>query len=381
MWGHNVDLSAHIFRTQDIFVADLWREFAGETVAVELRRAIFDGHATIDYPLTPTRIARQLSANDLLRGIGGFVFNRASPRSIDTAVDAQTWMTRRYGKRFYQLFFRDYAEKLWGQPSAEIDARFAHYLFDSASSSRSGDQQFDHPPDGVGSVWARLADHLVAVGVRLRLNTAVDDLSIEGRRVDGITVGGEHHQFDHVVSTMPVGHLARLAFPGDSEVRRLGSLLQSRSSILVYLQVTRQQRCQWNWISVYPPEYLVGRVTDFSNWTEHDADTTVLCLEYWCDKNDGLWRSRDSELATLATDELSRLGLFGDLEVLDSHIERVANSHPSYSLGTADVLLNLDKRLAGLVGCTTIGRGGSHSVLGMGQSMEAARLIADQILG
>ena len=35
------------------------------------------------------------------------------------------WVTSRFGKRLYTIFFKTYSEKLWGIPCTELDSDFA----------------------------------------------------------------------------------------------------------------------------------------------------------------------------------------------------------------------------------------------------------------
>lgn len=388
-WGYRLDLSAHIFTTNNLAVAKLWQQFCGKSIEIPLKRAIFRGADPIPYPLTPASIGRHLSTVDLLVGTTGFALNRLNPRRVPSHTDAETWMTRRYGRRFFELFFRDYAEKLWGLPSSEIDARFAQYLFNSSSSSADR-QTFSHPQQGVGSVWERMANALVDAGATIHLDTPVRGLNQSKGHVQGLRVGrpasGQHHQtsrnleFDHVISTMPLTRFAHLALGAENEAVRHTSKLQPRSAILVYIHADRAVRQGWNWVSIYPPSYQAGRLTDFGGWIMPTDDTTVHCLEYWCDHGDDRWHSSDEDLTALACDELRRSQLVGQFNTLDTHIERIPNSHPSHQLGSGAALDAISQEIDGLHGCTSIGRGGSQAVLGMGESMEAGWLSAEKVL-
>ena len=39
--------------------------------------------------------------------------------------DLEEWVTNRFGKQLYEIFFKTYTEKVWGIPCAEISADWA----------------------------------------------------------------------------------------------------------------------------------------------------------------------------------------------------------------------------------------------------------------
>ena len=39
--------------------------------------------------------------------------------------DFETWVSNRFGKRLFQIFFKTYTEKVWGMPCKEIKAEWA----------------------------------------------------------------------------------------------------------------------------------------------------------------------------------------------------------------------------------------------------------------
>ena len=383
LWGNPVELSAHIFRSADTFVNRLWRECAGELKEITLRRGIFDGSAVIEYPMTPLRIVRNLGIVQAMRSLTSLVYRRMSKRWSPTPENAEQWMVQTYGRPLHERFLRDYAEKLWGVPCDQISASFPQFLFQSAGDSK-GDQTFFYPRNGNSSVWNALGERLLESGVKVHLRTRVSQLeSVDHsakRRVTGLVVDGERIAFDHVISTMPLGLLARLALPANQRVSALATELRARSTLLVYLRATSGSRSAYNWLSVYPASYRMGRITDFGHWLDSNDGSTVYCLEYWCDRDDDLWSQSDAALTDLALNELNQTGQVGTVEAQESHIERLPATHPVFSLAAQDAMSTINEELEAVEGLSSVGRHGSHGVLGMGESMEAAREVADKVV-
>jgi len=237
-----------------------------------------------------------------------------------------------------------------------------------------------YPKLGNSSVWTRLSQQLVEQGVAVHKNTRVSRLSVTNNQLTGLLANDKQYEFDHIISTMPLGLLARLTYPDNAEIHAAASELKARSTVLVYLLAETGTQSELNWLSVYPPHYRMGRITDFGNWLGSNDGSTVYCIEYWCSPGDELWSQSDEQLMELAKTELERTDLFGKVPVVAHHVERLANTHPVFSLESKTAIGTLNSALSDVSGVTSVGRHGSHGVLGMGESMEAACNVADQVL-
>lgn len=383
LWGHPVELSAHIFFSEDPFVTALWNEFIGDSVHRDLRRVLFTGSSTIAYPLSPINVARGVPLAGIAKAGIGLVAARARQyvRRSPEPTNAQDWMTQRYGQPLYELFFRDYAEKLFGMPCHELDASFPEFLFASAGATAGADHRHMVPTDGLGSVWQRMADHLVANGAELHCNEQVEAVVADESLVTALRSDQRTITLDGVVSTMPLGRLVQLLQPtaADPLTVTAARSLPARSTVLVYL-LARADPSPHDWIALYPRRFRYGRVTDFGPAPSIDDTSRIYCLEAWCDSNDEFWSTPDEDLAAMAASELSSTELFGEVSVRDHHVERVANTHPIPTLGSKAAAASVAAKLAAVSGLAVAGRAASHSVLGLAESMAAARRAADLVL-
>ncbi len=385
LWGHPVELSAHIFWPTDTFVADLWREFVTDPVEVPLVRALLVPGGAIPYPLTATRVARAMPCSTLIPAIGHAGLARARRAARAEAAskdgdDAETWMVGRYGRPLHDFLFRDYAEKLFGLPCDQIASDFPETLFASAADTQGAPQTFVHPRAGLGSVWSRMVDHLGAEGVEVRFAEPVQAIEVARGRVAWVATESGSVEVDAIVSTAPIGALSRMLFTGtpyEADVGELIGRLKVRSTVLVYLLADRASDSS-HWLALYPASFRFGRVTEFAS-SPQAKTTTVFCLEAWCDAGDDFWQTPDEELVAQAADELRRCGQFGNVTVLDQHVERVAATHPSYAIDSVAAASALSQRIREVDGIASVGRGGGHSVFGMAESMAAARQAADSL--
>ena len=114
--GYRFDLGGHRFFTKSKEVDDLWHEVmrrgvppAPAHVAHLLERQF------LDYPLRGPDVIRKLGPVELDALPGS---RTCGPRSSRKGKEdnLEQWVSNRFGKRLYELFFKSYTEKVWGVP-------------------------------------------------------------------------------------------------------------------------------------------------------------------------------------------------------------------------------------------------------------------------
>jgi protoporphyrinogen oxidase len=121
--GFRFDIGGHRFFTKIQAVEDLWHEILGkEFISVpRLSRIHYNGRF-FDYPLKPSNALRGLGPIEALRVVLSYLKWHYQPYPIEE--NFEQWVTNRFGKRLYEIFFKTYTEKVWGIPSTEIRAEW-----------------------------------------------------------------------------------------------------------------------------------------------------------------------------------------------------------------------------------------------------------------
>src|SRR6267154_2935721 len=84
---------------------------------------IFYRRRFFDYPLTlSARTVRNLGMVEAIRI--GLSYGRAQVTSRAPEVSLEDFLINRFGTRLYRTFFKDYTEKVWGVPCAQISAEW-----------------------------------------------------------------------------------------------------------------------------------------------------------------------------------------------------------------------------------------------------------------
>jgi protoporphyrinogen oxidase len=395
--GYRFDIGGHRFFTKIAPVEALWHELLeSEFISVPRLSRIHYNGKFFDYPL---RAANALSGLGLWRAFWiGLSYLRARIWPNPIEENLQQWVTNRFGKRLYEIFFKTYTEKVWGIPCTEIRAEWAaqriqnlslgRAILSAASLNRRSTEikslinEFQYPRLGPGQMWEICRDKLLGLGGRVLMRHTVSAIEVQRGRAVAVraqTPTGEVRiAADHVISTMPVRSLVRALEPAPVEaIRTAGEGLQYRDFLTVALILDRADLFPDNWIYIHTPGVKVGRIQNFNNWSKAmvaDPATTCLGLEYFCFEGDGIWASSDAELIALATGELRQLGLAGDTRVIDATVVRMPKAYPIYDSVYAAHLERVRTHIDPISNLHLIGRNGMHKYNNQDHSMLTAMM-------
>lgn len=404
--GYRFDIGGHRFFTKITEVQQIWKEILGDDFiqVPRLSRIYYQGKF-YNYPLS---LFNTLSNLGLVQSFVILMsYLKAKVRAkLGLTPEPETfeeWVIDRFGERLYKIFFKTYTEKVWGIPCTSIQADWAAQRIQGMSLKRAvinalfGSQnakslikEFDYPRLGPGMMWERCQEILEAQGNPVHLNTAVTRIKRNGTRIESITVrqGNDTMQIsgDHFVSTMPVTALVHRLDPLPPEyVLKAARGLKYRDFLIVSLIVNRKHLFPDNWLYIHSPEFKVGRIQNFKNWSSQmvpDPSKTCLGMEYFCNEGDALWDMSNADLIELASREAIglRLGIKpGDIE--DGVVIRQYKAYPVYDGEYRQHLKILQDYLSAFENLQTVGRNGMHRYNNQDHSMLTAMLAAQNILG
>src|SRR5436305_5874510 len=137
------------------------------------------------------------------------------PKGEDESLE--DWVSNRFGRRLFELFFKSDNEKVWGVPASEIRAEWAAQrikglsFFSAAKAAFFGNKgnkvkslisEFNYPRFGPGQMWEAMTRAIEEQGGEVRLEAPVARLELAGGRVVEVEAGGEAHTLpDAVISS------------------------------------------------------------------------------------------------------------------------------------------------------------------------------------
>ncbi len=374
---------------------------------------IFYRRRFFDYPLTLN--AGTVMNLGLVEAVKiGLSYGHARLKSRSPEKSLEDFLINRFGMRLYRTFFKDYTEKVWGVPCAEISAEWgaqrikglsvakavAHALAspfrNAADPAQKGTEtslieRFLYPKFGPGQMWEEVARRVTALGGAIHLQQRVVAIERAADRIVGVDVFDEASgaarriPCDYFLSTMPVKDLTAMLRPEDSRIAQIAAELPYRSFMTAGL-LLRGMRGRPipsdNWIYIQESDVLIGRLQIFNNWSPAlvaDPSTVWLGLEYFCDHGDDLWTMEDHKFLDFAGGELEKIGLIERKDVIGGTLVRVPNAYPAY-FGTYRQFGDLRNYLDQFSNLFPIGRNGMHRYNNQDHSMLTADAAVNSIL-
>jgi protoporphyrinogen oxidase len=397
--GYRFDLGGHRFFTKSVEVDTLWHEILGEEFLLRPRMSrIYWNNRYLDYPLRGADVIRKLGPVELARCMASYL--RAAVRRDKRDESLEDWVTNRFGRRLYDLFFKSYNEKVWGVPPSEIRAEWAAQrikglsFFSAAKAAFFGNDgnkvkslisQFNYPRFGPGQMWDAMTDAIREQGGEVRLGARVDRIEIAGDRIIEVEAGGESYTLPQaVISSLPLRHVVEMTHPrAPQEVLDAASGLRYRDFLTVALVVDGDDLFPDNWIYIHEPGVRVGRIQNFRSWSPWmvpDPDKSCVGLEYFCFAGDDLWTMSDDALVDLAARELEQLGLAPRSKVERGFAIRVPKAYPIYDAEYASRVATIRTWLDGIENLQQVGRNGLHRYNNSDHSMLTAMRAVDNLL-
>ena len=397
--GYRFDLGGHRFFTKSDEVRELWDDVLGDELLLRPRMSrIYWNGRFLDYPLRALDVIRKLGVVELTRCSASY-FGAAFRRGGADATFEQ-WVSSRFGKRLFELFFRSYTEKVWGVPTSELRAEWAAqrirnlsfasaardaFLGDGAKRVRSLINEFHYPRFGPGQMWEAMADRVADLGGELLLDSPVERIELDGDGVAAIVAGGRRHEPRAVISSLALPTVVALSSPrAPAHVSRAARGLRFRDFLTVALIVEGDEPFPDNWIYVHHPDVRVGRIQNYRSWSPSMVPAPgvySIGLEYFCFEGDELWTRSDDELVALASREIEQLGLAGRGRIRAGHVVRVPKAYPIYDAHYALRIGAIRRWLDTIGNLQQVGRNGLHRYNNCDHSSLTAMRAVENLVG
>ena len=403
--GCRFDIGPHRFFTKNDEVRQLFTGLLGDDlVRVARQTRILNAGTYFDYPLTPLNAMLGIGARSGASVAASYAYARlraiGSPSPIETFED---WITDRFGRHLYELFFKSYTEKVWGIPCSQIDAEWAAQrikglsLTSAVRNALSGNgrgeiktlvDEFIYPRFGAGQVYQTMADKIRREGGRVVTGARTCGLRHHGKRVVAALVESEHGPYEvegtFFLTSNPLTELIEMMQPeAPPEVLRAARALRYREHIGVNLLVEGSPFPD-NWIYVHSPEVATARIANYRNFSPDmscSANISPLTVEYFASPGDQFSVAPDRALIARATDELSRIGLITTDQVRGGFVVRSEKAYPLMEMGHQAHVATIRAWLNQLENLLPIGRSGMFKYNNQDHAMATGLLAARTALG
>ncbi len=405
--GYLFDIGGHRFFTKVKPVEEMWNEVLGSDFIKRKRLSrIYYEKNFYYYPLRISNAVLNLGIVNSILVLISYVRSHLYPQKPELTFEQ--WVSNRFGRRLYEIFFKTYTEKVWGISCSEISADWASQRIKGLSfytalraallNQKNNAQEnsiktlidsFHYPRYGPGMMWNEVKNRVTEGGSEILLGADVEKIYLSDDKVTGLQIirDGKRELIDgtHYISSMPIRELIHKLSPlAPRPVMEAATSLNYRDFLTVILIINQKEVFQDNWIYIHDPNVRMGRIQNFKNWSPDmvpDQNKTCLGLEYFCFEGDGLWGMSDTDLIELGKSELASLGLVDKSRVENGTVVRMPKAYPVYDSTYLESLELIKQFLSTFSNLQLVGRNGMHKYNNQDHSMLTAMLAVRNILG
>ena len=184
--GFHFDMGDHRFFTKSPVVTKFWHDVMLNDFLRRPRLSrIYYRQRFFDYPLKASNALMGLGPVEATRIFLSYMRWSLWPHRPE--ISFEHWVTNRFGKRLFEIFFKSYTEKVWGIPCSELRAEWAAQRIKNLSlktalinmSYRSNGkvasliESFHYPRLGPGMLWKRVGGRVENYGGQVLMEREV----------------------------------------------------------------------------------------------------------------------------------------------------------------------------------------------------------------
>lgn len=401
------DIGGHRFFTKNKEVQDIWKVTLGDDFLKRPRLSrIYYDKKFYFYPLRPMNALKNIGIMRAIAIVVSYAIARTKyffgPKKKLTTFEE--WVVARFGRKLFTIFFKTYTEKIWGISTTEIGAEWAsqrikglslaraivNAFFPNNAKETSLIDEFHYPKYGPGMMYEKMAENIRSKNGEIKLGCSADRIHIKDMRVQSIETRNNDGstalvEGDNFISSIPLPELIQKINPPPPEnILKALQYLRFRGFFTVCLIIDSPDIFPDTWIYIHSPEVKVCRIQNFKNWSPFmvpDTSKTSLGMEYVCFEGDDLWKMDDEKLIEFAKDELHRVGLGGNLKILDGFVARQKDTYPIYKIGYRAPLEIIFEYIKSIKNLQIVGRGGTFRYNNMDHSIVTGLYAARNVLG
>ncbi len=403
--GFRFDLGGHRFFTKknelDEFIQRL---LVDELIDVKRSSKIYFMNQYFNYPPTFmnafTGLGPWVSADIL----ASFAKEKLNPRKTPV-VTLEDWMVSQFGRKMYELFFKNYTEKVWGIPCTEVSAAWAGQRIKGMSLLSTIREtllpskkdrpvslipSFKYPAHGIGRISERLKQEIERRN-QVRLNSRVAKVMHDGKVITGVVIrtcdGKEYVETaTDYLSSIPVTELIQIFDPpAPAEVIAAAKRLRYRDLLICVLMFDSAPITQDTWIYIPDPQIEFGRLHEPTNWSQamSPPGKTSLVFEYFSFETDPLWSMSDEKIVENTVKQFTRIKLAPGAEenIMDHCVVRAKKAYPMHEIGHESMLALIKNFVRQFPNLTLMGRYGMFIYNNLDHSMESGIRAAQNLIG
>ena len=375
-----LDYGPHKIYTQ---IPGVLKDISKSTKLLRIKKlnSIYLNENFFDFPVSLKQVALRMPFTAINAGIDIVLKN------LDKHEDNsyENYLINRFGRTMYNLVFRDYAWKVWGNPK-ELDAELAKRRVSVSGiielikgilikkTEKFSADFFYYPIKGSCQLYDDISDKIKGNNGKILLNKKIKEIRVQDKRIKFIKIGNKRIKTDMLVSTIPLHSLLSLIKPSPpKDIIKSSKELEYRDLSIIYFIINKKRALKDNWIFFPEKKFLFNRISEQKSFSEATcpSDKTALMVETMLPAtNENIMRIKQ---------QLIMLKILEDDKINEIFAKKLANAYPVYRVGFKDNLDRVLGYLESIENLITIGRHGLFNYNNIDQCWDMASKAASWI--
>jgi len=383
--GYYLDFGPHYIHSHKTDIIDFFKKILGKDLTPSLFKAkIYFNDHFVDYPLKGLNALKVLSWKLRIMAIFDFLLARflmfiRNPKD----VSFKDWITHRFGKTLFNIYFGPYASKAWKIAPDKISAYVAENRVPIISltdyirkvfriKSKRFHKEFGpavqsfYPKFGIGEVIDYFEEALKETDCKIIRECKVTSLLWQDNSIKKVCFEETESKYeletDFVISTIPINEFILLFDPAPPiAVVESAKNLDYCSERLFYIKLNQEKAFDASLVYFQDPKIRFNRLYNARAFSKDcvPSGKNALCFEFACSLGDDTWNASDDELCEYIIDTLKKESLLDISEQVEGYFSmKVTHAYPRFRIGFQENLQSIFTFLSGLDNAVTLGRQG-----------------------
>lgn len=397
------DIGPHRFFSQNQHLYRMIEDLLGEHwIEVNRITRFYVNGKFYYYPIKIINALKNVGPFGSLRILRDYKYEKlrklVAPRKINSFEDH---IVSGFGRSLAELNMLNYTEKIWGIPCSEISADWATQrikglslssvlkkaLLKSAKGPKSMVDVFYYPDLGTGMIFNAMADAIKEKSGTIVTETVPTKIIYENGNITAVKIesNGKKKTLNpsHVVSSIPITELLDLFDPAIPEdVIDHVKQLRFRSHVSLFITINKKMIFSDQWIYFPDKDIPFGRIMEPNNFSKKMSPEgkSSLLIEFFCWKDDEIWKSSKEELLELALPQLEALDFIKRDNVIETFVFKEKYAYPVYDIYYGEHLTAVKEFLETIRNLQLVGRAGRFRYNNQDHAIEMGILAARNII-